>query len=139
MSTPTYEKNSGSPPLDNRRWARGPRLNFLEKRLSAWREAQDRGDASTFYNNVTLLWIKTYDWEHAFSDNDERLIQEASEDHLDAVLSTTGLSADEIKRRSIAFVKLRSVSFRICGNSHIAFLIHHRKLPAGIATMGRSP
>ena len=104
--------SSGSPASsekDKHGWAVGPRYDFLNWHITDWRDAKDSGDVATFYTQLTLLWIKTFSWEHADDHDDTRVVVDASGDHLEAVLSTTGLLDDEIERRRLLYLKIRGV------------------------------
>lgn len=107
--TPGASSPAASSEKDKRRWAVGPRYDFLNGRITDWRDAKDSGDVATFYTQLTLFWIKTYGWDHADDHDDNRVVVDASRDNLEAVLSTTGLLDDEIERRRLLYLKLRGV------------------------------
>ncbi len=126
---------------DGRRWAKGAKYLFLLGRLVKWHDARDSNEMSTFYSRITLLFIRAFSWEHALEGDSSVSLEEPSEENLDAVLDVTGLTAEEISRRNLVYLDLRSVrlNFSMCAFlSMLTRRLLYRNFSAGSATTGPS-
>ncbi|TFK81054.1 hypothetical protein K466DRAFT_604816 [Polyporus arcularius HHB13444] len=92
---------------DGRRWAKGAKYQFLFGLLIRWQDARDIGEMSTFYSRITLLFIRTFSWEHALDVEGTAPPDDPSEENLDAVLDVSGLTVEEIARRNVVYLDLR--------------------------------
>lgn len=95
---------------DNRQWATGHKLSFLESRIEDWKEACLLEEVSDFYDNITVKWIAMWGWHLPAETDAPPAVAEPSAAELEAVFVATEQTSEEAERRRIFFWDARGVS-----------------------------
>lgn len=113
------EGDSAAPePIDNRLWATGLKLKFLESHVDDWR-LLDQGKSvgtryatgiSSFYTNVTLTWLYMWGWDLPMEQDGHPLAENPTAEELKNVLQYANLAPEEATRRQKFYRVARDVS-----------------------------
>ncbi|CDO74328.1 hypothetical protein BN946_scf184348.g3 [Trametes cinnabarina] len=93
--------------VDNRLWATGRKLKFLESHIEGFKEADLLGQTSAFYSKVTAIWLCMWGWDLPMDNDAVPTVENPPEDAIRTVLNHDGLSTDEIQQRKKVYRELR--------------------------------
>ncbi|OJT01848.1 hypothetical protein TRAPUB_7680 [Trametes pubescens] len=98
---------SSAVPVDNRLWATGHKLRFLESLLEEWKGIDQTRDADSgqakgmpgFYSRCTSTWLVMWGWDLPTEEDAPPCVEEPTAEQVADVVKYIGLSPEEVNHR----------------------------------------